>query len=117
MAVQVFPFIYTALFIFLFAAYSVTEGVWLDIIDYTVFVSPAVVVAHLIYSRMLKMCRWHRVACAIPLLPQAVDQFDLYIRELGEYSWIVVAATIQVTMTLFLVAIYKVFFTDDGRIC
>lgn len=32
MAVQVFPFIYTALFIFLFTAYSFLDGVWLDIV-------------------------------------------------------------------------------------
>lgn len=117
MAVQVFPFIYSALFVFLFGAYSATEGVWLDILDYASFVSPVVVIAHLIYSRMLKMCRWHRIACALPLLPQAVDQFDLYVFRLGHIAWIVVSATILVTIVLFLIAFYKVFFTDEGRIC
>ena len=68
MAVQVFPFIYTALFIFLFTAYSFSEGVLLDIIDYAGFVSPIVVVAHLVYSKMLMMCKWHRIACALPLM-------------------------------------------------
>ena len=117
LAVQVFPFIYTALFVFLFTAYSLTEGVWLDILDYASFVSPVVVFAHLIYSRMLRMCRWHRIACALPLLPQAVDQFDLYVCQLGHITWIVVSATILVTIVLFLIAFYKVFYTDEGRIC
>ena len=117
MAVPVFPFIYTAFFVFLFTAYSFSEGVALDIIDYAVFVSPIVVVAHLVYSRMLMMCRWHRIACALPLIPQAVDQFDVYVYHFDHGAWIVVAATIIVTMTLFLIAIYKVFFTEDGRIC
>lgn len=117
LAVQVFPFIYTALYVFLFTAYCLTEGVWLDIIDYMAFVSPIVVVAHLVYSRMLKMCRWHRVACALPLIPQAVDQFDMYVYHFGHNAWIVVSAAIIVTMILFLIAIYRVFFTDDGRIC
>lgn len=117
MAVQVFPFIYTALFIFLFTAYSFLDGVWLDIIDYAVFVSPIVVVAHLVYSRMLMMCKWHRIACALPLIPQAVDQFDVYVYHFDHNAWIVVAATIIVTMVLFMIAIYKVFFTEDGRIC
>lgn len=117
LAVKVFPFIYTALFVFLFTAYSITEGVWLDILDYASFVSPVVVIAHLVYSRMLKMCRWHRIACALPLFPQAVDQFDLYICEFGHIAWIVISATILVTIALFLIAFYKVFFTDEGRIC
>lgn len=117
MAVQVFPFIYTALFVFLFAAYSFSSGVVLDIIDYAAFVSPIVVVAHLVYSRMLKLCKWHRIACALPLIPQAVDQFDVYVYHFDHYEWIVVSATILLTLVLFLIAIYKVFFTNDGRIC
>ena len=117
MAVQVFPFIYTALFVFLFTAYSLGSGTLLDIIDYAVFVSPIVVVAHLVYSRMLMMCKWHRIACALPLIPQAVDQFDAYVYHFDHNAWNVVAATIIVTMILFLIAIYKVFFTEDGRFC
>ena len=117
MAVQVAPFIYTALFVFLFTAYSFSSGVVLDIIDYAVFTSPIIVVAHLIYSRMLKLCKWHRVACALPLIPQAVDQFDVYVYHFDHNAWIVVAVTILVTMILFLWCIYKVFYTDEGRIC
>lgn len=117
MAVQVFPFIYTALFIILYAAYSFSSGVALDIIDYLVFVSPIVVLAHLVYSRMLMMCRWHRIACALPLIPQAVDLFDNNVYHMEHNEWILVAATILVTFVLFLIAIYKVFFTDNGRIC
>ena len=117
MAVQVFPFIYTILFIFLFTAYSFSSGVLLDIIDYAVFVSPIVVLAHIVYSRMLRMCKWHRLACSLPLLPQAVDQLDIYIFHFEHNAWIVVSATIIITMILFLVCIYKVFFTEDGRIC
>ena len=117
LAVQVFPFIYTAIFIFLFTAYSFSEGVVLDIIDYLSFVSPIVVVAHIVYSRMLKMCKWHRTACAIPLIPQAVDMFDNYVYHFEHNAWIVVSITIIVSFCLFLFCIYKVFYTDDGRIC
>ena len=117
LAVQVFPFIYTAIFIFLFTAYSFSDGVVLEIIDYFAFVSPIVVVAHIVYSRMLKMCKWHRTACAIPLIPQAVDLFDNYVYHFEHNAWVVVCATIIVSLCLFLFCIYKVFYTDDGRIC
>ena len=109
MAVQVSPFIYTALFIVLFAAYSFVDGVNLDIIDYAVFVSPAVILAHIIYSFILRLCKWHRVACALPLIPQAADLFDTYVLRLDHVSWLIVSITILVTMILFLIAIHKVF--------
>lgn len=117
LAVQVFPFIYTALFLFLFTAYSLGEGTVLDIIDYLSFVSPIVVVAHLIYSKMLKMCKWHRIACALPLVPQSVDLFDTYVYHFNHGEWVVVSVTIIVTLILFLFCFYKVFYTDEGRIC
>ena len=117
LAVKVIPFIYTAIFLLLFIGYSIGEGVVLDIIDYLAFVSPMVVFAHVIYSRMLKMCKWHRAACAIPLIPQAVDLFDRYVYHFEHNAWIVVSATIIISLCLFLFCIYKVFYTDDGRVC
>lgn len=117
MAVQVFPFVYTGFFIVLFTAYSFGEGAILDIIDHLTFVSPIVVVAHLVYSKMLMMCKWHRAACALPLFPQAVDVADTYIFHFGETEWIISSITILITFILFLIAIYKVFYTDGGRIC
>lgn len=116
-AVQVFPFIYSALFIILFAAYSLSEGVVLDVIDYLAFVSPIVIFAHLVYSRMLKMCKWHRAACVLPLLPQSVDLFDTYVYHMDHNEWMIAAATILVTTILFFISFYKVFFSDEGRIC
>ena len=59
-AVRLFPFIYTALLVVLYTAYSFSSGVILDLIDYLAFVSPLVILAHWVYSRILKMCKWHR---------------------------------------------------------
>ena len=66
---------------------------------------------------MLKMCKWQRIACALPLIPQSVDLFDNYVYHFDHNAWIVVSATILVTLCLFLWCIYKVFYTDEGRIC
>ena len=115
MAVQVFPFIYTALFLVLFTVYSFCSGAWLDVIDYVFFVSPIVVLSHLVYSRMLLMCAWHRVACALPIIPQSVDLFDTYIYHFEHGAWVVITITLILTTAIFMVAIYKVFFTENGR--
>ena len=112
---QVFPFVYTAVYLFLYAAYSFSSGVWLDIIDYLFFVSPCVVLVHVVYSKMLMLCRWHRAACLLPLIPQAVDLFDTYVYHFEKGERAVVSLTIIVTVLLFSVAVYKVFFTEDGR--
>ena len=117
LAVKVIPFLYTGLFLILYGAYSLLPDPALDVINHLCFVSIAVVIAHLVYSRMLRMCKWHRMACALPLFPQAVDLFDNYIYEFYKYEYIIIVATIIVTMLLFLFCIYKVFFTDEGRIC
>ena len=85
LAVQVFPFFYTVLFVILFLAYYCFPGPILDIVDYVFFVSPVVALAHLIYSRMLKLCKWHRMACALPLLPQSVDVVDNYVYHFGAF--------------------------------
>ena len=118
MAVQVFPFIYSLLFIFLVAAYSfVKDGVVLDTIDSLMYVSPIVVLAHLIYSRILRLCKWHRIACALPLFPQLVDWLDTYVFHLIQTEVYIANITIIVSMAIYLFCAYKVFFTDDGRIC
>lgn len=117
LAVRVLPFIYTALFLILFGSYSFLPDPALDIVDHICFISPVVVIAHIIYSRMLRMCKWHRVACALPLLPQGVDLFDNYIYRFYWGEYIVVLVTIIITSLLFLYCVYRVFFTDEGRIC
>ena len=116
MAVQVIPFVYTGLFVILFSSYFLF-GKMIAITNYLFFISPVVVLAHLVYSRMLMLCKWHRMACALPLIPQSVDLFDTYVYQLGNEAFVVAVVTIFVTMIGFAFCIYKVFFTDDGRFC
>ena len=101
----------------LYEVYLEDKKIDCDIIDNLVFVSPIVVIAHLAYSKMLKLCRWHRVACVLPLIPQSVDLFDLYVHHIEHNAWIVVSITIIITFSLFLFCFYKVFFTNEGRVC
>ena len=80
LAVQLAPFVYTLLFLVVFSlAFFSKNATMLTVIDYFCFISPLVVVAHLVYSWMLRFCVWHRLACALPILPQLVDLYDTYI--------------------------------------
>lgn len=77
--------------------------------DTLFYVSPIVVVGLLILSRLLRLCRWHKTACILPLLPQVVSFVDYYVIELTE-----VAAQVSIilfgSMSVFLLfAAYNVF--------
>lgn len=116
LAVQLAPFVYTLLFLAVFslAFFSTNERV-LTIIDYTCFISPLVVVAHLVYSWMLRFCVWHRLACALPILPQLVDLYDTYISQFTVEQIIIVKATIILTILLYFLFAYGTFFSRNGR--
>lgn len=115
-AIQLAPFIYTLLFVVVFSlAFFSTNAALLTVIDYLCFISPLVVVAHLVYSWMLRFCVWHRLACALPLFPQLVDLYDTYISPFSVEQIIVVKATIIITIILYFLFAYGTFFSRNGR--
>ena len=116
LAIQVAPFVYTLLFLVVFAlAFFSTDEAMMTAIDYFFFISPVVVVAHLVYSWMLRFCIWHRLACALPLLPQIVDLYDTYVSPFTVEQIIIVKATIIVTIILYFLFAYGTFFSRNGR--
>lgn len=116
LAVQIAPFVYTLLFLVVFSlAFFSTNEVMMNVIDYFCFVSPVVVVAHLVYSKMLRFCIWHRLACALPIIPQAVDLYDTYVNPFTVEQIIFVKATILVTIILYFLFAYGTFFSRNGR--
>ena len=116
LAVQVAPFVYTLLYLVVFslAFFSKNERL-LTTIDYFCFISPLVILAHLVYSWMLRFCVWHRLACALPILPQLVDLYDTYISPFTVEQIIIVKATILITILLYLLFAYGTFFSRNGR--
>jgi hypothetical protein len=116
LAVQLAPFVYTILFLVVFSlAFFSTNATVLTTINYFCFISPLVVVAHLIYSWMLRFCVWHRFACALPIIPQLVDLYDTYISPFTVEQIIIVKATIIVTILLYFLFAYGTFFSRNGR--
>ena len=116
LAVQVAPFIYTLLYLAVFSlAFFSKDDRLLTTIDYLCFISPIVILAHLVYSWMLRFCVWHRLACALPILPQLVDLYDTYISPFTVEQIIIVKATIIVTILLYFLFAYGTFFSRNGR--
>ena len=109
-AVQILPFIYSAISIILLAVYNIVPESVQMLLDTLFYVSPVTVVAFLLLSKLLHMCVWHKSACVLPLVPQAVSLTDYYIINLTVPEVWVANTLIVVMSAILLVAAYKVFF-------
>lgn len=114
--VQIFPFVYAALFIFLYGSYSFVDNDTLRFfIDYAFFVSPVVVFVHYLYSRILRMCIWHRIACLLPIPTQIADLLDTFVVSVSRNGMVITIITIIASIVIYGFAIYGTFFSPDGR--
>lgn len=109
-AVQILPFIYSAISIILLAVYNIVPESVQMLLDTLFYVSPVTVIAFLLLSKLLHMCVWHKSACVLPLVPQAVSLTDYYIINLTVPEVWVANTLIVVMSAILLVAAYKVFF-------
>lgn len=103
------PFIYTIPYILALVLSYILPEDSARIIDTLFYVSPIVVAGLLVLSRLLCLCKWHKTACVLPLLPQFVSFVDYYVVELTE-----VAAQVNIILfgsmaVLLLIAAYNVF--------
>ena len=105
-AVQVMPFIYTALYIIAMLFYVHAGETTQTVIDMLFYVSPVPVAAFLLLSRLLRLCIWHKTACILPLVPQAVS-IATRLPEGAAVAFDVIIVAISVAL---LFAAYKVFF-------
>lgn len=108
-AVQVMPFLYALLYIFALAAYLFAPEPILGVLDTLLYVSPVVVVGNLIQSKILKLCKWHKAACLLPVLPQVNIVVDRYIYEFTIRAEVAHISLIILMSILLLVAAYNVF--------
>lgn len=108
-AIKVFPFLYAIIFIPCYLISMFYEFEFLEDVSVLIFLSP-LLVAFLIYlSYAVKLCKWHRLQCLLPLLPQAMVFCDNYIYEYEEALAIINFAIIIFLFIASLVNAYFVF--------
>lgn len=111
-AVQVAPFVYAGIYILCMFAYLFVSEEVCSILDTLFYTSPLMLVIFLIQSKILKLCRWHRTACILPIIPQISVLIDSYITDLSEaYATVSICLPIAM-MLILLVAAYKVFIAN-----
>lgn len=90
--------------LYLFVPESVCQ-----ILDALFYASPVVILGFLVESKILKLCKWHKTACALPLLPQAIVLTDSFIVSLTKYEAYIAIITPILLCALLLLAAYNVF--------
>lgn len=109
LAVQLIPFIYGGLYAVSVVVYFLGPDSLSQVMDSLLYVSPLTIVCFLALSRMLRLCKWHKTACCVPLVPNAVSLVDYYVIELSEVTLAVEFLIVGSMIVLLLISAYKVF--------
>lgn len=93
------------MFLYLYASENIVA-----VLDTLFYVSPIMVAQFLALSRILRLCGWHRLACALPLCPQTSVLLDHTIVIFSERAAEIHIITTMAMALLLLISAYKVFF-------
>lgn len=93
------------MFFYLYAGEEVVA-----VLDTLFYVSPVMVIQFLALSRILRLCSWHRLACALPLFPQISILLDRTVVIFSERAVETHIITTMIMALLLLISAYKVFF-------
>ena len=107
--VKLIPFAYALLYIISILSYSMCSenvSIWVDMIFY---VSPLSIIFLLILSRTLKLCKWHRLECVLPLMGFCAVLINDFIIEFGKYGQLANYIIVITTFILSLINAYFVF--------
>lgn len=107
--VKLIPFAYALLYIISILSYSMCPenvSIWIDMIFY---VSPISIIFLLILSRTLKLCKWHRLECVLPLMGFCAILINDLIIEFGKYGQLANYIIVITTFILSLINAYFVF--------
>lgn len=107
--VQLYPFAYTMLYVLCMVGYLVGSEELSCTLDQIFYTSPFSVLFALILSRSLKLCKWHKLECILPMIPLAHLAIDTYIVPLSNVSAIINVGTIIFLCILSLINAYFVF--------
>lgn len=109
LAVQIAPFVISLLYILGITAQLLFSGDTSWLFSIILYTPPPIIRIMLIFSRMLHLCKWHRLACALPLVPFCFTMIDAYLIELSDIAvWILNGLAIAMIIML-LMAAYNVF--------
>lgn len=112
--VQVTPFVYLLFYGVYMVFGSLVPDNYLGMADTLVGTTPITTTALLFASRLLKLCRWHKVACLIPSASQIEGCVDTFVFQFTEVEITLINVSLGIVAIIFLISAYRHFFVN-GR--
>lgn len=108
-AIKLFPFLYMVLLLTLMPFISFGSIEMTEDISGLIYM-PLVMIIFLVYlSYCVKLCKWHRLQCVLPLIPQVIVFIDENVYEFSENIAIIFIVTYTLLFILSLINAYFVF--------
>ena len=107
--VKVYPFIYATLYVLCMVGYMIGNEELSCTLDQLFYTSPVSILFALLLSRSLKLCKWHKLECVLPMIPLVHLVIDSYIIPLNNVSAIINVGTIIIICLASLINAYFVF--------
>lgn len=109
MIVKVYPFLYAILYAMSMLGYIIFDDTFSTMLDHLFYTSPIVVSCNILLSYALKLCKWHRLQCYLPMFPLIPVAIDNYIYPLSKFAATANALTIIILCITSLINAYFVF--------
>ena len=109
MIVKIYPFVYAVLYALCMIGYLVCDDVVSVMLDQLFYTSPIVVSCNILLSYSLKLCKWHRLQCLLPMIPLIALLVDMTIYPISKIASTINALTIMLLFILSLINAYFVF--------
>lgn len=107
--VKIYPFVYAVLYALCMIGYLICNDIVSVILDQLFYTSPIVVSCNILLSYSLKLCKWHRLQCLLPMIPLITLLVDVTIYPISKIASTINALTIILLFTLSLINAYFVF--------
>lgn len=107
--VKIYPFVYAVLYALCMIGYLVCDDIVSVILDQLFYTSPIVVSCNILLSYSLKLCKWHRLQCLLPMFPLIPLFVDYLIFPVSKLAFTINALTIMLLFILSLINAYFVF--------
>ena len=103
------PFVFAIAYIITMICYIFCDDATATLLDQLCYTSPLVVIMNFRLSYSLKLCKWHRLECALPMFPLIPLVIDYYIYPISRFGAIVNGISILTLIILSLINAYFVF--------
>ena len=107
--VKIYPFVYAVLYALCMIGYLVCDDAVSVMLDQLFYTSPIVVSCNILLSYSLKLCKWHRLQCLLPMFPLIPLFVDYLIFPVSKLAFTINALTIMLLFILSLINAYFVF--------